>query len=76
MHYARCSSGEYQIPIFANFLDQARSKEDYPDDLPYPSCLISGMVNIRPLHSVMTYNNAGREAIGITVYEPDPDAIV
>jgi hypothetical protein len=27
--------------------------EEYPDDVPYPSFLISGMVNSRPLHVVM-----------------------
>ena len=47
--------------------------EDYPDDLPYPSFLISGMMNHRPLHVVMAYNNVDREAIVITAYEPDTD---
>ena len=27
--------------------------EDYPDDTPYPSCLVSGIVNDRPLHVVL-----------------------
>ena len=48
--------------------------EEYPDDIPYPSFLISGIVNNRPLHVVMAYNNVDREAIGITAYEPDPDS--
>ena len=48
--------------------------EEYPDDVPYPSCLVSGTVNGRPLHGVMAYNNVDREAIVITAYEPDPDA--
>ena len=47
--------------------------ENYPEDNPYPSFLISGMVNHRPLHVVMAYNNVDREAIVITAYEPDPD---
>jgi hypothetical protein len=47
--------------------------EEYPDDTPYPSCLISGIINDRPLHIVMAYNNVDREAIVITAYEPDPD---
>ena len=47
--------------------------EDYPDDTPYPSFLVSGTVNSRPLHVVMAYNNVEREAIVITAYEPDPD---
>ena len=48
--------------------------ENYPDDLPYPSFLVSGTVNDRPLHVVMAYNNVDREAIVITAYEPDPDS--
>jgi len=48
--------------------------EEYPDDLPYPSFLVSGTVNNRPLHVVMAYNNVDREAIVITAYEPDPDS--
>ena len=48
--------------------------EEYPDDVPYPSFLISGIVNSRPLHVVMAYNNVDREAIVITAYEPDPDS--
>jgi hypothetical protein len=46
--------------------------EEYPDDTPYPSCLVSGTVDGRPLHTVMAYNNVDREAIVITAYEPDP----
>ena len=45
--------------------------EAYPDDVPYPSFLISGIVNSRPLHVVMAYNNVDHEAIVITAYEPD-----
>jgi hypothetical protein len=47
--------------------------EDYPDDTPYPSCLVSGKANHRPIHIVIAYNNVEREAIVITAYEPDPD---
>jgi hypothetical protein len=47
--------------------------EEYPDDVPYPSCLVSGKINDRPLHVVMAYNNVDREAIVITTYEPDPE---
>ena len=47
--------------------------EDYPDDTPYPSCLVSGIVRGRHLHGVMAYNNVEREAIVITAYEPDPE---
>ena len=46
--------------------------EDYPDDTPYPSSLVSGIANDRPLHVVLAYNKVDREAIVITAYEPDP----
>lgn len=56
------------------FLTSGTVIEEYPDDVPYPSSLIFGTVNGRPLHVVMAYNNVDREAIVITAYEPDPDS--
>ena len=48
--------------------------EDYPDDRPYPSCLILGsLTGGYPLHSVWGYNEASGWAVLITVYRPDPD---
>lgn len=46
--------------------------EQYPDDKPYPSCLIYGK-NIKsdPVHSVWAYNRETRAAVLITVYRPD-----
>jgi hypothetical protein len=46
---------------------------DYPDDRPYPSCLIFGMTfKGEPVHSVWAYNRESRWAVLITVYRPDP----
>jgi hypothetical protein len=48
--------------------------EDYPDDMPYPSCLIMGKnFSGDPLHSVWAYNPVNLWAILITVYRPDPE---
>lgn len=47
--------------------------ENYPDDTPYPSRLVLGRLGSRPLHVVFAENNAMREIIVVTVYEPDPD---
>ncbi len=47
--------------------------EQYPDDTPYPSCLVSGQVSERALHCVVAYNNVDHEVIVITAYEPDPE---
>jgi len=45
---------------------------DYPDDQPYPSRLILGWRNTRPLHVVAADNEHDDETIIITAYEPDP----
>jgi len=45
--------------------------EDYPDDRPYPSCLMFGVVNKRPLHVVVADNAVESTTIVITVYPPD-----
>jgi len=48
--------------------------EDYPDDKPYPSCLILGRnFSGEPIHSVWAYNPENRWTVLITVYRPDPD---
>lgn len=47
--------------------------EEYPDDKPYPSYLIYGSVNDRPLHVVGAYDKEEGMIIVITAYEPDPD---
>lgn len=44
--------------------------EEYPDDTPYPSRLILGWINTRPLHVVVADNNENQETIVITAYEP------
>jgi hypothetical protein len=48
--------------------------EAYPDDRPYPSCLIYGMTfSGDPVHSVWAYNEENQWAVLVTVYRPDPD---
>ena len=46
--------------------------EDYPDDTPYPSRLLLGWHDNRPLHVVVADNFDEKESIVITAYEPDP----
>ncbi len=47
--------------------------EDYPDDKPYPSCLIYGDTpGGDPVHSVWAYNHDTAFAVLITTYRPDP----
>lgn len=46
--------------------------EQYPDDYPYPSCLILGEnTNSKYIHSVIGSN--GEEICFITAYYPNPD---
>ena len=48
--------------------------EDYPNDRPYPSCLIFGTARPKePIHSVWAYNSDSKFAVLITVYRPDPE---
>ena len=47
--------------------------EDYPDDKPYPCCLIYGdAFNGAPIHSVWAYNQDNQWTVLITTYRPDP----
>lgn len=48
--------------------------EEYPEDRPYPSCLIYGRTfSDEPVHSVWAFNADNRWAVLITVYRPDPE---
>ena len=46
--------------------------ERYPDDRPYPSRLVLGWREDRPLHVVVAEQAEADTLIVITVYEPDP----
>lgn len=46
---------------------------EYADDTPYPSRLILGWSENRPLHVVAADDNAANEIYIITVYEPDSE---
>ena len=47
--------------------------ENYPDDSPYPSCLIFKKVYERPIHVVVALDSEESFAYIITVYEPSPE---
>ena len=46
--------------------------EEYPNDEPYPSMLILGFVNDRPIHVVVAINEEESMGIVVTAYQPDP----
>jgi hypothetical protein len=55
-------------------LDSGEIIEDYPDDAPYPSCLILGRTAAgRSLHIVCAAVPKEDRLIIITTYQPDPD---
>ena len=48
--------------------------EQYPEDEPYPSCLIYGQTSEnRPIHVVCAYAKEADFVIIITVYQPNPE---
>ena len=55
----------------ARVISEGKEIETYPDDKPYPSRLLLGWIERRPIHVVTAA--AEHEIIVITVYEPDPD---
>lgn len=52
-------------------LTNGETIEQYPDDTPYPSRLVLGWVESRPIHVVVADNPAAEQTIVITVYEPE-----
>jgi Domain of unknown function (DUF4258) len=46
--------------------------EDYPTDVPYPSCLLFATIVSTPLHAVVARTQAKGDCIVVTVYVPDP----
>lgn len=46
--------------------------EEYPDDTPYPSCLVLGWAGSRPLHIVLAGPTSEGDTVVVTLYGPDP----
>ncbi|MBW1997710.1 MAG: DUF4258 domain-containing protein [Deltaproteobacteria bacterium] len=47
--------------------------EQYPDDKPFPSCLLfSKLKKGEPIHTVWAFNSATDSSVLITIYRPDP----
>ena len=62
----------YEEVYFSVF--KGRIIEEYPEDKPYPSCLVYGKTfSGDPVHSVWAYNTDTQWAVLITVYRPDPE---
>lgn len=81
IYYSRHAKSEMQIEEFGEILDRevaeavasGRIIEDYPDDKPYPSCLIFGRTDAgRPIHVVCAYGGEEDHTVIVTVYHPHP----
>ena len=66
--------GKIQVEELLEALDSGEIIEEYPEDTPYPSCLILGHTSAgRVLHVVAAPVPNGESLIIITTYQPDPD---
>ena len=66
--------GEIREKEVSETVQSGKMIETYPEDEPYPSCLIFGRtVEDRPLHVLCAYTKGEEMAIIITAYQPDPD---
>jgi hypothetical protein len=52
-------------------IDNGQTIVDYSDDKPYPSCLMLGYVNNKPIHVVFAIDQENETGIVITAYIPD-----
>ena len=65
--------GIIQVDEVLQVLESGEIIEEYPEDTPYPSCLILGRTTRgRPLHVVCAPVPGERRLIIITTYQPDP----
>ncbi|MGV8107827.1 DUF4258 domain-containing protein [Methanospirillum sp.] len=54
----------------SNIIRTGEIIESYPDDIPFPSCLILGICEGRPFHIVIGIHMQEKTIHVITVYEP------
>ncbi len=65
--------GRIHVEEILQVLHAGEIIETYPDDRPYPSCLILGRtITERPLHIVCAPIPTEKRLIIITTYQPDP----
>ena len=54
-------------------VESGETIRDYPDDTPYPSRLMLGWLESRPVHVVAAEDAESGKTFIITAYEPDPE---
>ena len=66
--------GEIREKEVFEAVESGKVIETYPEDEPYPTCLIYGRTfGGRPLHVLCAYTKDEDTAIIIMVYQPNPD---
>lgn len=68
----RMSQYEIDVEDVRYVLEQGETIKNYPDDMPYPSRLVLGWREARPLHVVAADDTEGDRTFVITVYKPTP----
>lgn len=74
-HHARVRMFERRISaeVVAAVVAEGEVIARYDDDRPYPSRLVLGYDDVRPLHVLVAENAPAGEAVVVTVYEPGAD---
>uniref|UniRef100_A0A7C3QUR5 DUF4258 domain-containing protein n=1 Tax=Leptospirillum ferriphilum TaxID=178606 RepID=A0A7C3QUR5_9BACT len=70
--YERILEREIKTEDIFNVVETGEVIEEYPSDKPYPSCLILGYCEGKPLHVVVAKDEGTEICFVITSYEPEP----
>jgi hypothetical protein len=82
VYYTKHAKDEMETEGFGEIKDEevfdavstGKVIEEYPEDEPYPSCLIYGRTSKnRPLHVVCAYSSDDNLSIIVTAYQPHPE---
>ncbi|MEW6219386.1 MAG: DUF4258 domain-containing protein [Thermodesulfobacteriota bacterium] len=60
-------------PDVLSIIASGETIAEYPDDTPYPSLLLCGFVDNRPLHVVVAFHEAVHACTVVTTYIPSAD---
>lgn len=62
---------DIEITDIRHIIEHGEAIDEYPNDRPYPSFLLLGFVQARPIHLVIARDLEKEKCIIITTYEPD-----
>ena len=63
--------GNINVDEVKLILEGGKIINEYPADKPYPSFLLLGIADLRPLHLLIAKDNETGDCILVMVYEPD-----